>query len=150
MKEPSMQRGVALIIVLVLLAILTMLIIAGAGTAVAELTMAGNEQHHQLAANAASDGIEQALGRLQSNPPAPTAGSTSVGVATIRYVGAETGLPQSSAEKLEGHHYVVESRGSSLRGAVDQQTQGVLIVVPLSGVSTVTRIGNGLTGGSGP
>jgi Tfp pilus assembly protein PilX len=154
-----MERGVALVIVLVLLAILTMLVIASAGTATAELAMAGNEQYREHASNAASTGIEQSLANFPATPTAIAieTGPTSVPGSSMdsyttstRLAGEETGLPQSSAEKLIGYHYVIESAGVSLRGAVDEQTQGVLVVAPAGGTATYTRAGTGLAGGSSP
>jgi type II secretory pathway component PulK len=156
-EETAMQRGVALVIVLVLLAILTMLVVAGAGTATAELAMAGNEQYREHASDAASTGIELALASLPATPTAtviesgPTAvpgSSIDSYTTTIRFAGEEMGLPQSSAEKLIGYHYVIESAGVSLRGAVDEQTQGVLVVAPVGGTASYTRAGTGLSGGS--
>ena len=154
-----MERGVALVIVLVLLAILTMLVVASTGTATAELAMAGNEQYREHASDAASTGIEQALTNLSATPTAtaietgPTAvpGTTMDSYTTsIRFAGEEMGLPQSSAEKLIGYHYVIDSAGVSLRGAVDEQTQGVLVVAPAGSTATYTRAGTGLAGGSSP
>jgi Tfp pilus assembly protein PilX len=145
-----MERGIALVVVLVLLAILTLLVIASAGTATAELTMAGNEQYRKLASDAASSGIERALVRVQQISSAPDVVALNEGAATIRYAREEAGLPQSSAEKLIGYHYVIDSVGNSLRGAVDEQSQGVLMLVPILGTSTFHRMESGLTGGSGP
>jgi PilX N-terminal len=146
-----MERGVALVIVLILLAILTMLAIAGASTATAELVMAGNEQYREHAADAASAGIEQAIARLgPASGPETFTRVTNGYTAVAHYLGDESSLPQWSAEKFIGRHYAIDSTGRSLRGAVDAQTQGVLIVVPTAGTDTFNRIGSGLTGDSGP
>jgi len=157
-----MERGVALVIVLVLLAILTMLVMASAGTATAELVMAGNEQYREHASDAAAAGIEQAMVRLRSTSGEPTSASITAGpvttpgsatdsyTTTTRYIGDETSLPQSSAGKLIGYHYVIQSVGNAPRGAVDEQTQGVLIIAPTAGADMFHRIGRGLTGASGP
>ena len=121
--------------------------------------MAGHEQYSEHASDAASTGIEQALTNLPATPTAtaietgPTAvpGTTMDSYTTsIRFAGEEMGLPQSSAEKLIGYHYVIDSAGVSLRGAVDEQTQGVLVVAPAGGTATYTRAGTGLAGGSSP
>jgi len=152
------QRGATLIIVLLLLLILTMLMLASASTATAELAMAGNEQYHKHASDAASAGIEEAIARISTSgaaaiagPPTPFGSSATDTYATVtRYVGQETALPQSSANKFIGLHYVVVSTGASLRGAVDVQTQGVLVIAPSGGVDTFNRIDGGLQGGSGP
>jgi Tfp pilus assembly protein PilX len=161
-ETKSMERGIALVIVLVLLAILTMLAIASASTATAELAMAGNEQYREHASDAASTGVEQALVRLRSIAGAPAStiintGATAVtGSAidsystTTRYAGEETSLPLSSAEKLTGYHYVIESTGESLRGAIDVQTQGVLVIAVAGATQTYRRAGGGLSGDSAP
>lgn len=145
----TQQQGVALVIVLVLLTILTMLALAGAATASAELAMAGHEQYRELASAAASSGIEQAMSRIRSlsTPMEPaltfeTASSTT----RIRYAGDEVALPQSSAEKLVGRHYVIESTGRSEREAMDQQVQGALSIVAEAGTLTFGQLGNGLEG----
>lgn len=109
------QRGTALVVVLILLAVLTLLAVSGMGMATAELAMAGNEQLRRRASDEASAVIERAL-------MAPAA---SVG---LRYAGEELVLPGFSAEKFVGRHYVIESVGEGMRGARDVQVQGVLIV----------------------
>jgi len=143
------QRGATLVIVLLLLLILTMLMLAGASTATAELVMAGNEQYRKRASDAASAGIEQAISRIAmsggtntSVAPTPFGSSgTDTYATTTQYAGRETALPQSSVDKLVGLHYTVTSTGSSLRGAVDVQTQGVLLVVPAAGINTYEGAG---------
>jgi Tfp pilus assembly protein PilX len=154
----SAQRGTTLIIVLLLLLILTMLMLASAGTATAELVMAGNEQYRKHASDAASAGIEQAIARIAASgatnvsvPPTAFGGSaTDTYATTTQYAGQESALPQSSANKFVGLHYAIVSTGTSLRGAVDVQTQGVLVVAPTGNTGTFSRIGSGLQGGSGP
>ena len=146
------QRGTTLIIVLLLLLILTMLMIASAGTATAELVMAGNEQYHKRASDAASAGIEQAISRIAASgganvsvPPIPFgSAATDTYATTTEYAGQEVSLPQSSVDKFVGSHYSITSTGTSLRGAVDVQTQGVLVIEPAAGASTFNRIGSGL------
>ncbi len=149
MEDMRRDSGVALVVVLVLLSILSMLAIAGASTATAELAMAGNDQFRRRAADAASDGIEQAVSQLNVGPGA-SAIVTSTHMTTTRAAGDEGDLPQSSAGKLVGHHYVIESTGTAERGATDALTQGVIVVVPAAGIDTFQREGSGLTGGSGP
>lgn len=149
MEDMRRETGVALVVVLILLSILSMLAIAGASTATAELAMAGNDQYRRRAADAASDGIEQAVSQLNAGAGASTI-ATTTHTATSRAAGDEADLPQSSTGKLIGHHYVIESTGSAERGATDRQTQGVLVIVPTAGIDTFQREGSGLTGGSGP
>ena len=68
------QSGAVLAIGLVLLAVLTVLAMAGMQAAAIELLMAGNEQQRQRAFEAAEAGIEQALGSASFDlDPAATA-----------------------------------------------------------------------------
>lgn len=155
-------RGAALVIALILLVILALLGTTGMNTAVAELVMAGNEQFHQNASDAAAAGIEAAVARLSATVPlsgsviadaatgATGTSATSQYAATIRYAGEESNIPRSSAGKFAGLHIEIESTGRSARNAIDVQTQGVLLVSPVNGVSTFVRRGTGLQGGSRP
>ena len=151
------QRGAALVVGLILLAVLTMLAVTGVGTAAVELIMAGNEQYRKSASQAAAAGIEEAISQLASVPTAP--GAQPVRVENVpagphptdtyststRYVGEEAGLPQASVNKFIGLHYVIESTGTSARNAMDTQIQGVLVVAPAGGVqSEFGRIRDGL------
>jgi type IV pilus assembly protein PilX len=152
------ERGAALAVALILLLVLTILAFTGMSTATLELTMSGNEQYRRNAAQAASAGIEQAISRLGS--VSTVAGSAPTIIAptllpesttdrwstSSRYLGDETGLPQSSADKFIGLHYEIESTGTSARNARDLQTQGVLIVAATgsAGNSSFARLGEGL------
>lgn len=141
------ECGVALVIVLILLAILTLLALAGAATATAELTMAGHEQYRTLASEAASNGIELGIARIRTLPApiaSPVVLASALGSATLRYAGDELALPQSSVEKLVGHHYVIDSTGRSERGAVEMQTQGALSIEAAVATQTYGRLGSGL------
>lgn len=152
------QRGAALVIGLVLLVILTLLALTGANTASTELVMAGNEQFRRNASLAANAGIEQAIARLGEVPTVRTAPATRREHEAVagsefdrftteaRYVGDESGLPQLSADKFIGLHYVIESSGASARGASDLQRQGVFVVAASgsAGEGAVDRIGDGL------
>ena len=51
---------------MILLAILSLLAVAGMSMSTAEMAMAGNEQFHRLASDAASAGIETAIARLRT------------------------------------------------------------------------------------
>jgi hypothetical protein len=151
-------RGVALVIALVLLLIITLLATGGMMTATAELVMAGNEQFHRRAVDAASAGVEVAIARLAGAPAGSSGVFTSVGetgsgdyVTKSRYVGEETNLPGFSAEKFAALHFEIESTGQSVRSAQDRQLQGVMVITSRDAAGTFTRIGSGLTeGGSDP
>ncbi|MGD9597608.1 MAG: PilX N-terminal domain-containing pilus assembly protein [Steroidobacteraceae bacterium] len=151
------QRGAALVIGLVLLLILTLLAITGMNTATTELVMAGNEQYRRAAAMAATAGIEEAIADIGTVPAVPGAAPTEVtGVpvgaagtdhysSATRYIGAETGLPQSSVDRFVGLHYEIDSTGTSARNARDRQVQGVFVIAGASGGGGATRqIGTGL------
>lgn len=156
--RPARQQGAALVIGLVLLVILTLLAFAGANTASTELVMAGNEQFRRNAALAANAGVEEAIARLGEVPTVATAPVTRradeavAGSAVDRYttetrfVGEEAGLPQLSEDKFVGLHYVIESSGTSARGANDLQRQGVFVVAATGSAAerSFERIGAGL------
>lgn len=152
------QRGAALVIGLVLLLVLTLLAITGMNTATTELVMAGNEQYRRAAAMAATAGIEEAIADLDTVPAVPGAAPTEVrdvpvGAAgtdtfttSTRYVGEETGLPQSSVDRFVGLHYEIDSTGRSARNARDRQVQGVFVVAGAGagGNGDFRQIGTGL------
>lgn len=151
------QRGVALVVALVLLVILTMLAFAGANTASVELAMAGNEQFRRNAALAAAAGIEQAIARLAEAPTVAGSppmrheneavpGSADRFSSETRYVGEESSLPQFSQDEFVGLHYVIESSGASARGATDRQRQGLFVVAASGGAgkSSFGRMDRGL------
>jgi type IV pilus assembly protein PilX len=151
------QRGAALVIGLLLLMVLTLLALTGMTTATTELVMAGNEQYRKNAAHAASAGIEEAIARIDSVPTSLVATPTLVAPTAVessttdlyrtqsRYVGKESGLPQSSADKFVGLHYVIESTGTSSRNARDTQVQGLFVVRSSDGNGeSFGRIGSGL------
>jgi hypothetical protein len=150
------QRGAALVIALVLLVIVTLLATSGMRMSIAELWMAGNEQFHRKAVDAASAGVEAtiALFRAQgiaaahqgegSGPvPIGEPASDSYSVST-RYTGREASLPGSSVGEFFGEHFEIESTGASARGARDVQIQGIMAVSTTDGVANFNRIGAGL------
>lgn len=143
---------------LILLMLLTLLAAAGMSTATMELVMAGNEQYHERASQAAAAGIEHALGRIGmagaspdrapvfvSDEPVAEESADTYSTST-RYVGEERGLPQSSVDKFVGLHFEIQSIGRSARDAQDVQVQGVLVVAPLGspGSEALEPIGTGL------
>jgi len=153
----SSQSGAALVIGLVLLVILTLLALTGMNTATTELAMAGNEQFRRNAALAANTGIEQAIAGIGAVPVIKGAAPTVVAPTLVtgtendryetstRYVDDETGLPQNSADKFIGYHYVIESTGTAARNARDQQEQGVFVVASAGGANApLGQIGTGL------
>lgn len=144
------ERGVTLVVGLVLLSIVTLLALAGANGAHVEQLLAQNESFRENAAIAASTGIEVAL-RAIVNSPAPDTVTTGLAgevpgalpgaaasyQATIRFMGYEDGVPQDDGAQLAGAHFEIESTGQSARNAVDRQRAHVLLVVksttPVSG-----------------
>ena len=152
----STQRGAALVIALILLLILTLLATTGMRMSIAELVMAGNEQFRHKASAASSAGIEVAIARISAAGGARPANAQTLGpidvgeprtdtfIVSIRYTGKEASLPGSSAEKLAGEHFELQSVGTSSRNARDVQVQGVMVVASEKGVKTFQRAGAGL------
>jgi len=153
------QRGAALVIALLMLMILTILALSGINTATTELMMAGNEQYRRNAAQASTAGIEEAVTAIGTVPTSPDAAPTVVAPTLLpdsgseryststRFIGDESGLPQSSADKFVGLHFQIDSTGTSLRNASDTQLQGVMVVAASgssAGNSSFTQLGGGL------
>lgn len=155
-QTPARARGSALVIALILLFILTLLATTSMGMSTAELIMAGNEMFHRRASDASAAGVEAGIARFVAAPIARSAaplwaGPISIGQSTAdqyttvtRYRGTESGLPQSSAEKLVGLHFEIDSVGESARNATDEQVQGVMVLSASDGVATFRRMANGL------
>jgi len=145
------QTGVALVIAMILLLILTVLAITGMSMSTAELVMAGNEQFHRQAFDAAGDGIEAAIAQLSAGASQLVAEVTAENyIATTRYAGDESNLPEFSAGKLVGRHFEIESTGGAARDASDEQIQGVMVIAATNGVSDYGQIGTGLQGAGSP
>ena len=134
------QDGVTLVVGLILLSLVTLLGLAGAGVAHVEQQLAQNEQFRENAATAASAGIEIAISRIVTSPspaavavsfeePMPGGGDDRLEV-RVRFAGLELALPQSPGEHLVGAHFDIESTGYSTRRAVDRQRATVMLVVP--------------------
>jgi Tfp pilus assembly protein PilX len=152
------QRGAALVIGLIMLLILTILAFTGLNSATTELAMASNDQFRHNATQAASAGIEQAISNLRNVSTVTGAPPTVVPLTALpgspddryttrtRFVGEETGLPQSSADKFVGLHYTIESDGVSARNANDAQIQGVMVVASAgtAGGAPIGQVGTGL------
>jgi type II secretory pathway component PulK len=158
-RRRSRARGAALVIALLLLVVLTLLAISGMRMSIAELWMAGHEQFHRRASDAASAGIEASIARIQAGGAAgavQTGGAFAFGepptdsyTVSIRQTGRETSLPGSSVGKFSGEHFEIESVGTSSRGARDVQVQGVMVVSSANGVTTFGGVGAGLAGEGG-
>lgn len=142
------HRGMALVIALILLLIVTLLATTGMAMSTTEFVMAGNEQFHRKAIDAASAGVEAVVARLSARPSLAltSSGFTAAGefIASARYVGDETALAGFTAERFIGLHFDVSSDGASARKATDSQIQGVLVIEAMDGVSSFTRRGGGL------
>jgi len=136
-RTPSRQRGAALIVGMIMLAILTLLAITAMNTSSTELIMAGNEQFRERAFQMGEAGIEQAVRAL---PTVPQDGKdiTKTGSSVSdpddgysvksKYIGQDDDIPGFSAGKFVGLHYRIESTGSSVRNATSVQTQGAYLL----------------------
>jgi type IV pilus assembly protein PilX len=153
-RTRARQRGAALVVGMIMLAILTLLAITAMNTSSTELVMAGNEQFRERAFQVAEVGIEQAVRDLstvkQDGIPVKKENVKSVALPddsytiSSRYLGEDDDIPGFSAGKFVGLHYRVDSIGSSVRNAQSTQTQGAYLlgggggggpIGPLPGVS---------------
>jgi hypothetical protein len=132
------QRGTTLAVGLILLALVTLLGMAGAGTAHVERLLAQNEAFRENAATAASAGIEMAIRAIVNSPDPATVPTVLSGrvpasaawfAVSLRFAGFERTLPQSPGARLAGAHFEILSTGSSGRHAIDRQRANVLWVV---------------------
>jgi Tfp pilus assembly protein PilX len=140
------QRGAALVIGLILLAIITLLAVVGMNISNSELASATSEQLRLRAFQAAETGVERGLQNLASvgtgsfTPisDAVTAidgsavnksnGTAQDSYRTVRqYRDWSTFIPGNS-RTFNAYHYTVESTGSSARNAVAVHTQGAYIL----------------------
>lgn len=140
------QRGAALVIGLILLAIITLLAVVGMNISNSELASATSEQLRLRAFQAAETGVERGLQNLASVGTASFAPLTdpitavdnsqvnpSTGVAqdsyqTVRqYRDWSTFIPNNS-RVFNAYHYTVISTGTSARNAVAMNTQGAFIM----------------------
>lgn len=139
-------RGASLVVGLILLSMVTLLGLAGAGSAHVEQVLAQNEQFRENAASAASAGIEVAISRIVNSPspasvPAsidePMPGTVDRYVVSVHFAGLEPALPQAPGGLLVGAHFDIESTGYSARRAVDRQRANVMLVVRSAGATPV-------------
>jgi Tfp pilus assembly protein PilX len=131
-------RGATLVVGLILLSLVTLLGLAGAGSAHVEQVLAQNEQFRENAASAASAGIEIAISRIVTRTStatvpdsfdAPMPGGGDRMEVRVRFAGLETTLPQAPGGDLVGAHFDIESTGRSSRRAVDRQRANVMLVI---------------------
>jgi type IV pilus assembly protein PilX len=142
-RIPARQRGAALVVGLILLAVLTLLAVSGMNTASTELIMAGNEQYRQQAFQASATGLERALITLPtlSQTPAPQPGTktavpgttTDFYLTSSQYMGDDLDLPGFSSGKFVGLHYQITSTGMSVRDAQVEQVQGAFVIQSAGG-----------------
>ncbi len=131
------SRGAALAVGLVLLALVTLLGLAGASSAHVERLLAQNEVFRENASAAASAGIEIAMREISSSDPAAVPvhlegnmpGSRDHFEVSIRLAGYETSLPQVPGALVSGAHFDIISTGYSTRLAVDRQRAAVMRVM---------------------
>jgi Tfp pilus assembly protein PilX len=143
----SSQRGAALVIGLILLAIITLLAVVGMNIANTELASSTSEQLRLRAFNAAETGVEVRVQTLRSdattsstpevraavaveNSPLnkSTATATDTYATTTQYRGEGMVLSRYSIGTFVGFNYSIESTGTSARNAVAVHTIGAYIV----------------------
>lgn len=135
------QVGSALAVGLIVLTLVMLLGLAGAGTARIDLLLAQNDTFRENAALAAGAGIEMAISEIagNTNPEADmwvtgrVPGTQDTYEARVRFIGYERVLPQAPAARLAGAHFEIQSTGRSARGAIDTQRAGILWVVDAPG-----------------
>jgi hypothetical protein len=139
------QDGATLVVGLLLLAIVTLLGLAGAGSAHIERQLAQNDQFRENAATAASAGIEYAIRQIVTLSPVDTAvdiaasntgaeltGSPDRFETAVRFMGFDEALPQAPGARLAGAHFEINSSGFS-HGAIDRQRATIMFVVTATG-----------------
>ncbi len=140
-RAPARQRGAALVVGMIMLAILTLLAITAMNTSSTELVMAGNEQFRERAFQVAEVGVEQAmrdinLGLGGTDPSKPLKKTKVASVALTddsyttksTYKGEDDDIPGFSAGKFVGLHYRIESTGASVRNAQSNVQQGMYVL----------------------
>jgi type IV pilus assembly protein PilX len=144
-SRPRRQVGAALVVGLVLLAIITLLAVAGVNSASLELTLASNAQYRERAFQAAETGIEQTIstgkfvvpeshGEHHSN--VPISASAAEKYSTTLTADLE-GTPQpatwgNSWNTFSTYHFAIQSTGQSSRNTVTVHTQGIAILAPFA------------------
>jgi Tfp pilus assembly protein PilX len=140
------QRGVALIIGLLMLLVITVLGVVGMSMSTTELSMASGERLRSGAFRAAEAGIERAISNLATVPqdlaaptvvanvPMPSA-PTDAFTTSSQYRGDGDTVPGMSVGKFVGLHYDVTSVGTSVANARSQQVQGAYVLTSSAGGS---------------
>jgi type II secretory pathway pseudopilin PulG len=152
-STPNKQRGAALIIGLILLAIITLLAVVGMNISNSELSAATSEQLRMRAFQAAETGVERGLAGLLDIPTSSTA---EVEGAVTPVEGAptnpddepidhyqtrsqyrgESNLVDGYGKGFGSFHFTVVSEGTSARNAIAEHTQGAYIVNQTGGQET--------------
>jgi type IV pilus assembly protein PilX len=146
------QRGAALVIGLILLAVITLLAVAGMNSASLELVMAGNMQTKERAFQTAEAGIEQtmAMGEftVPKDPKTEEHTDVQVGSASEKFSSTLTldldGAPQAaiwgnSWNSFSTYHFTLVSKGMSARNSETTHKQGIAKLSPFS--TSVTGTG---------
>lgn len=149
--QPRLQRtrGVALVIALLLLTVLSLLAIGGMNSAAVEFIMAGNDQFHENAFQASETGIQVAIAAAAFNPQAPPAvvagavpnsASDTYTANIVPQLGgaAQPGIWGSSWNSFSTYHFEIDSTGNSLRASAALHDQGIAVVAPPSADMTGT------------
>lgn len=157
------QRGAALVIGLILLAVITLLAVVGMNIANTELASATSEQLRLRAFHAAETGLERRLEILATDHPvnstpdvravtavanSPTSSAT--GTATDFYTTTTTWrgeggmISRYSAMAFKGFYYSVQSTGTSARSAQAVNSVGAYLVNSTGGTATYGPIAFGL------
>lgn len=141
------QRGAALVIGLILLAVITLLAVVGMNISNTELASATSEQLRLRAFNAAETGLEARLQTLgddatttsvpderdtvgvENSPINSFTGAAADTYTTVTTYHGEGGmLSRFSSSVFLGFHYSVESTGSSVRNAESVHTAGAVLI----------------------
>ena len=130
------------ILSLILLLVLTWLAMSGMNAATTEFVMAGNEQYHNDAFQAAEVGVQQAIATSLFDPD----------TAQPPFAGAVPGAPNNSysavvayqnktpgalyytysANTVDTYHFEVQSTGTGVRGSTAVNNQGIAQIGPKS------------------
>ena len=138
---PRHARGVALVIALLLLVVLTLLAVGGMNSAAVEFVMAGNDQFHENAFQASETGIQATIAAGAFNPqtvsvtvngtvPNSTTDTYSAVILSELGGAAQPGIWGSSWNSFSTYHFEVDSTGNSLRASTALHNQGVAIIAP--------------------
>jgi hypothetical protein len=131
------HRGATLAVGLILLALVTLLGLAGASAAHIERLLAQDEVFRENAAIAASAGIEMAIRVIVDTDPASVPGhltghmpgSADTYDVSLQLAGFEMSLPQATGAHLAGAHFDIVSTGMGARNAIDRQRAAVMRVL---------------------